>query len=430
MVRFHLPAGAMRAVGARGVSLLAAFLFSIIIARILGPQSAGAFFLIYTVVALLATVGRFGVDNLALRLLGGDTKTPLADTYRLLFLAAFASTIAFVMAILVICVLATEQVGMPTVVLVSTCVIAQAFTVVAGTVLRGLGRLAAGVFAELGSVPLLSSLLLLAGNAGFASGMSLERSLIAMTIAAWVSAAWSLPLALTVSRRSLTDSADHGGTFMEFVRLHFKRLASMMGTSALAYGLVWAPVFALSLTSDLSQVSFYSIALRVANMVALLPTIQISYLAPEFARRFYTGDLAGLNALAGRSALQVGVVTAVPLLVLIVMAGQIVTFLFGSDFGPAAPLTVILSVAVFLVMLVGQVNQLMLLCGLEVAALMLTFIGVIAWASLGIWLANVGGALAVAWLGGAVSVGYAVAASMLLRRRKGILSYARISSLL
>lgn len=416
----------IRAVGARAVALLAAFLFSATVARFLGLELAGAFFVTYTVIALLATVGRFGTDNLALRLLGGDSATPRADTIRLILIAAMAGTAASLVGLLIVPFLIGEKVAPLSVVLVASCVVAQALAVLSGTLLRGMGLLAAGVFAELGSLPLVATAAILVGHLILPGGMTLDVSLAAMALGAWTTVAWSLPVAIISARRRLTDAESSNLAHRGFLAAHLKRLASMMGTSTLAYGLAWAPIFALTSTGDLSEVSIYSVALRVANIVAILPTIQISYLAPEFARKFYSGDIESLNLLAGRSALQVSVATAIPLLALVALSEPIVTTIFGEDFAPAAPVVVILSIAVFLVMIVGQVNQLMLLCGLEGVALSLALAGIIVWATFGLWLASVGGATATAWLGAAWSVLYALAASGLLKRRTGIKSYARI----
>ncbi len=423
-----MPSGAIRTIGARGGSLLATFLLSASAARFLGPELAGAFFLTYTIVALFATVGRLGTDNLALRLMGGDTKSPLTDITRLLVLASVGGIAAFLVGAVVLLLVLGDRLSPAIGLIVATCIFAQALAVVSGTVLRGLGMLASGVFAELGSLPAIATIILASLGLIGPGQVTLSAALLAMTVAAWATMAWAVPLAVLMVRRKLSDQGTAPARAVEFLREHRKRLASMMGTSVLAYGMVWAPVFVLSIVGDLTQVSYYSVALRLANIVALLPTIQISYLAPEFARRFYAHDLTGLNALAGRSAFQVSAITAVPLMILIVFASPIMTIAFGSEFAPAAPIMVILSVGVFLVMLMGQVNQLMLLCGLESTALALSFSGLVIWVTVGTWLSAQSGAVGTAWLGAVVGVSYSAAAAVALKRRQGIRSYARIPS--
>ena len=43
-------------IGTRGLALLATFAMTITIARVLAPEASGAFFLVYTTVALAATL--------------------------------------------------------------------------------------------------------------------------------------------------------------------------------------------------------------------------------------------------------------------------------------------------------------------------------------------------------------------------------------
>lgn len=426
--RGRAPSGAVRTIGARGGSILATFLLSAGAARFLGPELAGAFFLIYAIVALFATAGRLGADNLALRLMGGDSRNPRTDIVRLLGLASVGGTAAFIVGAIMIHLVVGDRIGLGMAIIVATCILAQAMAVVAGTVMRGMGMLASGVFAELGSLPAVATVIIVSVGLVAPENVTLSTALVAMTIAAWATMAWSVPLALGMARTKLRDQEEAPSRVGQFLRIHRKRLASMMGTSVLAYGMVWAPVFVLSLGDDLTQVSYYSVAIRLANIVGLLPTIQISYLAPEFARRFYANNLAGLNALAGRSAFQVGAITAAPLVILVAFAAPIMTLVFGAEFAPAAPIMVILSVGVFLVMLLGQVNQLMLLCGLEGTALVLSFSGLAIWATIGTWLTMQTGAVGTAWLGAAVSVSYAATAAFALKRKRGIESYVRIPS--
>ena len=381
--------------------------------------------MVFTGLAMLATLGRFGTDNLALRLLGGDTDSPRSDILQLIVIASIAGAVASIIGYFAIAAYVGQVVSVGVMVLVSSSVFAQALAVVAGTVLRGLGNLAMGVFAELGSLPAIATIVIAGSDVFLPEGIAIDGALSALALAAWITAAWAVPLVVWRTAEQFPDE-DHvrPRRGARFFLAHWRKLVPMMGTSLLAYGVVWAPIFVLSATSSAADVSFYSVALRMANMVALLPAIQVSYLAPDFARRFYAGDRAGLNALTARSTVQVVAITAVPVLALVVFAEPIIGLLYGADFHPAAPTLVILSIGVFIVMLCGQVNQLMLLCGLELVSLGLSSLSLMLWATVGVWTSAVHGLLGAAWAGGSISVLYAVMASMFLARMKGIRSYA------
>ena len=272
-------------------------------------------------------------------------------------------------------------------------------------------------------MPMIATLIIAGSQFLFPETTSLRGALLALVAASWTTTGWALPLTLVLVRKRLTDTVSETPRGTAFIRLHAHRLAPMMGTSLLAYGTVWAPVFILSATSALSEVSYYSIAARLASMIAIIPTIQISYLAPEFARRFYTGDLRGLNSLAGRSTLFVAAATIVPLLILLSLSYQVVHFLFGDSFLAATPIVIILCCASFVVLLFGQVNQLMLLCELEKTALLLTLSAMAAWTTIGIWAGAHSGAVGIAWIAAGINVAYAGSGAFALRQLRGIRSY-------
>jgi O-antigen/teichoic acid export membrane protein len=412
-----------RTVGVRGFSILATFVLTAVVSRSLDPHDAGAFFLLYTLLALLATAGRLGTDNLALRLLGGDSRNPRRDIVMLGQIACIASLAVAAACVSPLYLYFQGRVDLASVVLVASCVIAQVMSVLAGSVMRGLQRTASGVFAELGSLPTLAVAAILIVNGWAPHGISLTGVVAAMAIGAWLTASWSIPLAWSCARTQLVDHDDSILALPAFVRRHVPRLLPMMGASLLAYGIVWAPIFMLSLTNNLVDVSFYSVAVRLANLVLLLPSIQVSYLAPEFARRYYGRDAGSLNALAASSVRRAVIVTAIPTVALIVGAPRIVHRVFGPQYSAAAPLVRILCFGALITILLGQVNQLMLLCGLERAALLLTAATVSAWLALGWWISAHFGAMGISYLAATMSVIYAACGAIALKRMKGIRSY-------
>lgn len=414
-----------RTIVVRGLSILAAFLLAALVSRLLGPEAAGAFFLIYAVVALAATLGRFGTDNLALRVLGGDSRSPLRDVMQMGGVALLWSAAGIVVCVVLLEILIGRDVTIGMAILVSTSVLPQAMSVLAGAVMRGLGYLSTGVWAELGSMPAVATLALGGMALADPSATGLDSSLIALAIGSWGTGIWSVPLAWLLARARLGAGSEQRG-FVTFARTRFAQLLPMMGTSLLYYGLVWAPVLVLSVTSTLIEVSYYSVALRLANLVLLLPTIQVSYLAPQFASLYYSGNLEELNSLARRSVWHVVAITSVPLIVLCAAAPWIVSLIYGADFADAAPIVVVLSCGSFLGVLAGQVNQLMLLCGLERFAFGLTSSVVILWATAGLWIAGSFGAMGVAWMAALLSVAYGLLAAVRLKVSKGIRAYIRV----
>lgn len=416
---------AVRATLARIISLLATFLLTIVVARILVPSASGTFFLVFTTLAVLATFARFGTDNLALKLTTASRANIVREVHRLYGICVTFGVIAFLGSGIAVVVLHESFPGLATGVALAAAgaVIPQALAVLSGAVLRGTGRLSIGTFAELGSLPLLTIVILL--GTALTGAPSLSSSVVALTVASWITAAWSVPAALRSVRSGVTLRPVKSEPFGAFLRGAIGPLLSMMATSLLFYVLTWAPQYVLAVTSGPRDVALFTVAARLASFVALVPTIQIAYLAPAFARLFHRGDIADLNALCNRSVWQAALAALVPTLALTAGAGLVLSILYGTAYASATEPLILLVSSSFLVVLFGQVNQLMLLCGLETRAMVLNVSVLIGWATIGLLAGAVGGVDGICAFALVSSVAYAALSSNLLRKRLGIRSYFR-----
>lgn len=419
---------ALNALLARGASILASFLLTVAVARLLGASASGTFFLVLTSLAVLATIARFGTDNLALKLSGGADGLTTQDA---LWLLAVACSIGLAIFLLATAAFPSMHplfrgIELPIAVIVLSAVVPQALSVVAGAILRGSGRLALGTLAELGSMPALA-LLLFAAEAGFGR-RDLTGALIALAIAGWATSAWAVPTAL-LEVRSHEPIRAPARRYPSYLRRGARQLASMMGTSLLFYVLTWAPVFVLAVTSSPSDVAFFAVAARLAAVITLIPAIQISYLAPAFSRLYHRHEITALNKLCNRSAWQALAVAAVPAAVLIAATRIVVVDLYGAAFVAAATPLVLLAIAALVTVASGQINQLMLLCDLEGTALALNLGWLVAWLTVGAASATRWGVTGASVFMLASTVPYVALAVLVLAKRRAIYSFVRAPAL-
>ncbi|MDQ0374227.1 lipopolysaccharide biosynthesis protein [Cellulomonas humilata] len=408
----------VRALLARAASIVASFALTIAVARNLTVPAAGSFFVVYTVGAVAATLGRFGVDNLAIKLLGGTgpVRGELRQGWKVVTIAGLAAGLLLGVALEFLDV---DGLDGTAVVWAAVAVPPQALAVVAGSILRGQGRMVSGVLAELGSVPILSTVLVVAATAG--PGLTLTRAIVAFAVAALITATWSVALAVRSTRERPNGPAGDG--LREFVRRRGATLSSMMGTSLVFYAVAWAPVLVLTVAGRPDSVAWVSVATRLANFVTLVPAIQVSYLTPRFSELYHSGRLDDLNHLTRRSTAQALALVVLPSLVLIVAAAPLISLLYGPGFEPAADMLRILAVGALVVVALGQVNPLMLLCDLEHRALVLSMAIASVWLTLGLWLALHSGALATVALAAVLGAVYSLAAAVILQRRRRVRSY-------
>ena len=420
--------GPLRAIFIRALSIAASFLLTAVVARSLTINEAGTFFIVFTSVAVLATFCRFGTDNLLLKLCSREGAAPVRATVFATLIAVSATVVAFTLILLAMAVfpVKVDGVSSATLIFAVSAAAPQALSVMAGAVLRARGNLATGGLAELGSVPMLT-LIVIPILAAFAE-QSLESTLLSLGIGSWVTFAWSVPLACKVLYRAQAASSDdiHEISFMHFFRLNIRRLSSMMGASLLFFAIAWAPLYFLTAVNDLVGVSYFSVAMRLANFISLVPNLQISYLAPAFARKYQHNRIEELNALAGNSVKQAVLVLFIPVVIMIAGSGHIMIALFGRQYQEAGDMLVLLAIGAYFSVALGQVSQLMLLCDLESVALMLTFAAVSVWAIGGLPIATLYGSDAIAAISAGVNVAYSGMASWMLFRNKGIKSYLQL----
>jgi O-antigen/teichoic acid export membrane protein len=195
-------------------------------------------------------------------------------------------------------------------------------------------------------------------------------------------------------------------------------LFSMMSTAVLYYSLPWAPLIVLGARATPAEAAYYSVALRVAGFMAVVPNIQVTYLAPIMAGLSHRGDIDGLSVQAGRAA-RWAALPALVLLLPLVFASEDVLRLFGGTFTSHTPL-VPASLGVFLPLLLGPVNVIMLYCGHERMASALN-LGLLLVMVVGVWaVAPSGGARGTTWVVAVTTVVYAVIAAAYLKWHDGI----------
>jgi O-antigen/teichoic acid export membrane protein len=398
------------AVLARMVALAAAFGLSVIVARQLPVAEAGTFFVCIAVTTLASIAARAGVDTFLLREISG-AGIEGHELRRLLILAG---------ALLLIAGLATGAGALPILpgqhgsrhlgeaISLALIVFMTGQSVILGAILRACDRLTTGIIVEMGLAQAVGAVLLLSdvvppNLTGALSGYAAGSILACL-------------LGLVAVRRHFTPSP----TRQELTsgRGLATTLFAMMSTMVLYYALPWAPLIVVGARATPAEAAYYAVALRVAGFMAVVPNIQVTYLAPIMAGLSHRGDVAGLSVQAGRAA-RWAALPALLLLVPLVFGSEDVLRLFGGTFTSQTPL-VPASLGVFLPLLLGPVNVIMLYCGHERMASALN-LGLLVVMVVGVWvIAPTSGAEGATWVVAVTTVVYAVVVASYLKWHDGI----------
>lgn len=405
----------------RAFSLAATFLLSIVVARNLSISDAGEFFLFVTTVFALSTFSRLGVDNLALKLGNSNKSIDKEKLKASLFLAIMLSLITSMifLAFLLFSVLFFENVSLIVKVAVSSTVLSICLFLICSALLRAKGYISSGSFLELGLVPLTSSLSILILKT--LNLLNLSTALLAFSLSTWIAASLSIVylfehfkiVKTKKIRRHLTD------------KQHLFSLSNTMFSNLLLFGVTWAPLFLLSLAGNEESAALYYVAVRFANIVGLMPSIQGSYLGPKFSKFLQENEISKLNSLTKTSSNRVLVFGVFLSLGISIMAWLLIPSLYGRNFHDAIPATILLTFGTLVVNSMGQVNLLLLLSGLElVSACYLLGIAAL-WALLGGVTFHIETVMVITSITVFTSILYALISSITLRKVMGIKSYAR-----
>jgi O-antigen/teichoic acid export membrane protein len=416
--------GSLRVIVVRVATVILTFLMTLVISRSLGVQDTGVFFLVYSVLNVAAAFGRFGTDNLALRV-SADARTDLLrDIRSMILIVLSASALAFVVLGLTLTTIldggsvAQHFPGLGWI--VASSVFPLSLSVLCGSTLRGNGRVAAGTFAELGTIPAVVSIL--QSTLWVLHLANLDSALMLLAGASWVALAWSFPYMLSAVRSRPQDPVARveRGTY---ITRNFLRLSSMMGSALLIYAITWAPVLVLGVVASEKEVAFFTVAQRVAVIVTFISTVQVSYMAPRIASFYTHGEIFELNRYLREGVRLATAVVVAPAIAFIVFPQLTMELLFGAAFAPGADVLMLLVVGSLLTVAGGQIPSLMILCDMERALFVLNAAAAVAWLTLGVWLSSVEGALgaAIATLG--ITIITTATGAILLQRRKRIVSY-------
>jgi O-antigen/teichoic acid export membrane protein len=295
-------------------------------------------------------------------------------------------------------------------------------SLLAAAILRARDRVALGTIAELGSAPAIASLTIVV--LALRGSEDLTSVMWAYLFATVLTAAWSFPMALRCLRDGGAEpDLQTSESLLVVLRGSWRSLSSMCGNAVLFYAMAWAPVIILGLVSTSQEVAYYAAAARVAALVTLVPAIQSSYLTPRFAALFHQGLRADLNRLAQRSSLVATVLAGTVALVIVPLA-PLVLRLFGADFsGGVEPLRILATLAVLLVTL-GQVNPLLVNCGLEHLAASMALVVLAAGSLMMLWSGSVLGAVGVAATGSLAMLTFASIGAIVLARKLGLRSWS------
>jgi O-antigen/teichoic acid export membrane protein len=347
----------------RSIGFIFTFGFNLMLARILGTDGAGLFFLSVSIITVASVIARVGLDNAVLRF--AAEATVKNDWAALIALSKKSTTICLTASLLLMATvfaaapwLAGTIFQKPLLVeplrWMAPAIPALAIIFLHAELLKGLKKIALSQIIQGTCLPAATfALCLLLGYQwklqGIASGYAVSAVIIAGI------AAYSI-------RQIIRERSSYEGVFSS--RKLFRTGFALYHIALMNLIMVWSATIILGTQGKVSEIGIFQIANRTAILIGFFLTSINTIAAPKFASLYARGDLQALSKTARQSsALMVLAVT--PLLALMIIFPGFVLRLFGPDFEAGTLLLRILCIGQFINVATGSVGYLLMMTGHE-----------------------------------------------------------------
>jgi O-antigen/teichoic acid export membrane protein len=342
-----------------------AFLFSVMLARLVGVAGVGLYFLAITIVDISATISRLGLESASLRFASiahsrGD-RGSLAALYRKSTSVAFGAGLAIALPVwLIVSHLSLggerAQEFRAELPLLVFAVAPVALLVVQAEFLKAVGSTATGTFSQ----AVVPSLLLLAGSIvlWFLGAGTVHAVFVTYVIVAFA----SVILAISMWHWRVPGIWHERGSFDMGLLLRTSTPLLLVNSMNLVMG--WTDVLVLGMWRDAAEVGIYGIALRLALLTAFILSAINVVVAPQFAALHAQGDDAALRRLAQQGAFWT-LIAAAPAILVLLLVPDLILQIFGPQFREGAGVLRILALGQFVNVATGSVGVLLVMTGHE-----------------------------------------------------------------
>ena len=346
------------------VKVLAAvslFAVNVVVTRTVGPSQAGLFFLAFTLVTILATVGRSGLDQAIVRFVAKDRACSGGSALHNIYCKATVWAFAFTAVLAALVYNSAGWINQSVFSLsgfedvLKVAVVAAPFMalyIVQAQALQGLKQVSKSMFVASVSLPVIILTCVLASGHSQATDIA-----IYFIIAAAVSA--------LIGGYLWFQSAPKVCQPQPFASSVLRRACMPLWTVAIVHQVIqWSSQLILGIGEDAESVAFFATAQRTAMLTSFILFAVNTIVAPKFAAMHATGDMEGIKRTALLS-VRIMLLVSVPVTLFILLFPEWLMSMFGDAFTAAATALMILTIGQFVNIATGSVGYLLSMTGNE-----------------------------------------------------------------
>lgn len=357
----------------RILAALSAFLFSIMISRLLGAEQSGLFFLALSLITLLSTLSLCGMDNALLRFIGhafAQKNNPLINqTFTNAFFLVIPLSILIAIAVYFLApflavYLFNKPEIKPTLSYFSLAIPFICLLLLNGYALQATRKVIASICSMLLGVHALCLISLLA--------LVYLKLNLQINIAVFIYMASSVIVAILGSIfwfKSTDRQLDASRLSMPYF---WKSAPSLWLISASGHAMPWVCILIVGSLTSAENVAYFTTALRTSLLISFMLTVINFVTTPRFSAYWNSGQLESLKKLAKFST-RLMIFLSLPILLIAFVWPTQIMMLFGDDFSPAAMPFIILCIGQSVNLMTGSVVFLLMMCGHEKEMRNITF---------------------------------------------------------
>jgi len=346
----------------RSVGAVSQFGFNILVARMLGVEGSGLYFLSFTVVIAASVIGNFGLDHSLARLVGTNWASGKAALVRGIYFQSLLISGAASVLVSALLVLSSDYIAnvifdTPEMAgalgIMSLSILPYSLAWVHAGFLKCVGRPVFAGFVEVTGIPLLAIVLVL--------GWSYFSKPDLVSIAyCFLSASIAVIMIAVIGTWAKIRTLDNA----EYINPKTIVLTTMplLIVAALDFVVTWSPSFALGVYGNADEVGLYTAAQRTARLTTFLLVVVVSASMARFAEHYQKGNLNEMDILAKKIA-SILFLIGLPLVIFVVMFPSLILRIFGTDFEDGGLYLQIMIIGQFVNVFTGAVAFLIILTG-------------------------------------------------------------------
>ncbi len=345
------------------ISVLSGLLLNVILARTVGVQETGLYYLSMTIIIIASVISTFGLRNTITRYVASKMVDNDWGAIKVIFNKSLSitSVIAIIITLYIFINASTIANGLfnkaeseIAITWMSMAILPFSISLIIASAIKGMHLVRIALIIESVLIPVGTTIGILCLYSFYEEiGLYLSYVIATTLTAIFAYFFWQLrmPKICNIHNKFPTKII-----LESCVPMFLSNLSGMV--------IQWFPILFLGILATTDEVGLYAIAYRTAMLVGFLLLAINSFIAPKISVLYNKGEIKKIHSLAILST-RIMIFLTTPIFLLILIYPDSIMSIFGNDFKGGTSALLLLAIGQFVVILVGPVGMLLAMTGNE-----------------------------------------------------------------